>query len=93
MSRVLCIAIHDVAPATWPRCEVLFDLLRTLGAPPTTLLVVPDYHRRGSIENDVVGHAGYHARAVVPIEGGEQIFEKAAPASIERGHVGFLLAR
>jgi len=52
-SRTLCIAIHDVAPATWPRCEVLLDMLRTLGAPPTTLLVVPDYHRRGSVETDL----------------------------------------
>ena len=47
----------------------------------------------GSIEDDVVGHASHHGRAVVPIEGGEQIFEKAAPASIERLHVGFLLAK
>lgn len=53
MSRMLCIAIHDVAPATWPRCEVLLDLLRSIGAPPTTLLVVPDYHRRGSVETDL----------------------------------------
>jgi predicted deacetylase len=52
MSRVLCIAIHDVAPPTWSRCEVLFDLLGTLGAPPTTLLVVPDYHRCGGVESD-----------------------------------------
>ena len=53
MGRVLCIAIHDVAPATWPRCEVLLDLLRSIGAPPTTLLVVPEYHRRGSVETDL----------------------------------------
>jgi predicted deacetylase len=53
MTRALCIAIHDVAPATLPSCEALFDLLRTLGAPPATLLVVPDYHRRGSVERDL----------------------------------------
>lgn len=53
MTRAVCIAIHDVAPATWPRCEVLFDLLRRVGAPPATLLVVPDYHRRGSVERDL----------------------------------------
>jgi predicted deacetylase len=47
---MLCIAVHDVAPATWPRCEVLFEMLRALGTPPTTLLVVPDYHRSGSVE-------------------------------------------
>jgi predicted deacetylase len=53
MTRALCIAVHDVAPATWPQCEVLFDLLRGLGAPPATLLVVPDYHRRGSLEHNL----------------------------------------
>lgn len=53
MSRMLCIAIHDVAPATWSRCEVLLDLLHGIGAPPTTLLVVPEYHRRGSVETDL----------------------------------------
>lgn len=54
MNRTLCIAVHDVAPATWPRCEVLLELLRTLGAPPATLLVVPDYHRSGSVEKSTV---------------------------------------
>ncbi len=53
MTRAVCIAIHDVAPATWPACEALLDLLRHLGTPPTTLLVVPDYHRRGSVERDL----------------------------------------
>jgi uncharacterized protein len=52
MRRTLCIAVHDVAPATWPQCEMLFGLLRSLGAPPATLLVVPDYHRGGSVERD-----------------------------------------
>ncbi len=52
-SRALCIAIHDVAPATWPRCEVLLELLRSIGAPPVTLLVVPEYHRRGCCESDL----------------------------------------
>jgi uncharacterized protein len=52
MTRATCIAIHDVAPATWPQCEVLLDLLQRVGIPAATLLVVPDYHRRGSIERD-----------------------------------------
>jgi uncharacterized protein len=50
--RAVCIAIHDVAPATMPACERLFDLIAELGAPPATLLVVPDFHRRGCIERD-----------------------------------------
>ena len=53
MTRAICIAIHDVAPATWPACEVLLHLVQRLGAPPATLLVVPDYHRRGSVERDL----------------------------------------
>lgn len=51
-ARILCIAIHDVAPATWPQCETLLALLDALGAPPTTLLVVPDYHHRGGADAD-----------------------------------------
>jgi predicted deacetylase len=50
--RILCIAIHDVAPATWPQCRILLDLLDELGAPALTLLVVPDYHHRGAIDAD-----------------------------------------
>ena len=44
MSAQLCIAVHDVAPATWRQCARLFDLVDALGAPPLTLLVVPDWH-------------------------------------------------
>lgn len=53
MTRAVCIAIHDVAPATWPACEALFDLLQRLGAPPATLLIVPDHHHRGTVERDL----------------------------------------
>jgi hypothetical protein len=53
MTRTVCVAIHDVAPATWPQCAALLGLLRRVGAPPATLLVVPDYHRRGSVERDL----------------------------------------
>ena len=48
--RALCIALHDVAPATWPQCEALLALLDELGAPPLTLLAVPDFHGRGGFE-------------------------------------------
>lgn len=50
MSGNLCVAIHDVAPATWPQCTRLLALLDQLGAPPLTLLIVPDYHDRGRID-------------------------------------------
>ena len=50
MNRSLCIAIHDVAPATWPECEALLNLLDRFGHPPVTLLIVPDYHRSGRVD-------------------------------------------
>lgn len=50
MSAQLCIALHDVAPATWPQCARLLDLVDSLGAPPLTLLVVPDWHGSGRID-------------------------------------------
>lgn len=50
MTPKLCIAVHDVAPETWPQCVRLFAMLDALGAPPLTLLVVPDWHGRGRID-------------------------------------------
>ena len=52
MKSILCIAVHDVAPATWPQCKALLRLIDEAGAPPATLLVVPDYHRSGAINTD-----------------------------------------
>lgn len=52
MMRRLCIALHDVAPATWPQCERLLAMLDELGASPVALLVVPDFHGLGRIEDD-----------------------------------------
>jgi len=43
--RVLCVSLHDVAPATWPQCQRLLAALRAVGPIPLTLLVVPAYHR------------------------------------------------
>jgi predicted deacetylase len=44
-ARSLCIAIHDVSPATWAQSEYLLDALREVAPFPATLLVVPSYHR------------------------------------------------
>ena len=52
MTGRLCIALHDVAPATWPACARLLTMLDEIGATPVTLLVVPDFHGLGSIEHD-----------------------------------------
>src|SRR5487761_2225369 len=50
MNRGLCIAIHDVAPATWPECEALLCMFERCGPLPVTLLIVPDYHRAGRVD-------------------------------------------
>ena len=49
MTRAAIIAVHDVAPATWRDCARLMELLYAHRALPATLLVVPDYHRSGTI--------------------------------------------
>ena len=62
MTPRLCIAIHDVAPATWPACERLLALVDAIGAPPLTLLVVPDWHRCGPIDADPAFRRAIDAR-------------------------------
>jgi predicted deacetylase len=49
--RSVAIVLHDVAPATWSECQVLLQMIAEVSPRcPLTLLVVPDFHRRGSIE-------------------------------------------
>jgi predicted deacetylase len=52
VTRQLCIVLHDVAPATWPQCTRLLAWLDSFCAGPVTLLVVPDFHRKGRIDRD-----------------------------------------
>lgn len=44
--RLLCVSIHDVAPATWDDCERLARALRQVADIDLTWLVVPRYHGR-----------------------------------------------
>ena len=44
--RVLCVSIHDVAPATWADCLRLVEAVRAVADIPLTWLVVPHYHFR-----------------------------------------------
>ena len=67
--RTLCIAVHDVAPATWPQCAALLGLLDASGAPPVTLLVVPDYHHRGRADAD----AGFRRAIEARLARGDEI--------------------
>ncbi len=43
---MLCVSIHDVAPATWPDCLRLVQAIRAVADIPLTWLVVPHYHFR-----------------------------------------------
>jgi len=43
---LLCVSIHDVAPATWPDCLRLVEAIRAVADIPLTWLVVPHYHFR-----------------------------------------------
>ena len=62
-SGLAAIGLHDVSPATWPECELLLALVRSIQADvAVTLLVVPDFHRRAPIDassgwRDVVDRA------------------------------------
>jgi predicted deacetylase len=40
----LCVAIHDVAPATWSECLHLLHAMRAVADIPLSWLVVPHYH-------------------------------------------------
>lgn len=40
----LCVAIHDVAPATWPECLHLLHAIQAVADIPISWLVVPRYH-------------------------------------------------
>ena len=62
MMRHVCIALHDVAPATWRLCARLLAMLDEIGATPVTLLVVPDFHGRGSVDQDAAFIAAIEQR-------------------------------
>lgn len=56
------VVLHDVAPATWPACARLLETIDACGEVPVTLLVVPDYHHRGRIEDDAAFRAAIERR-------------------------------
>lgn len=60
----VCIELHDVAPATWPECARILQVLDGIGTGPVpiTLLVVPNYHGRGSIVHDAAFRAAIDTR-------------------------------
>ena len=50
--RLLCISLHDVAPATLDECANTLAFLDDLRLGPVALLVVPDYHGLGRADRD-----------------------------------------
>lgn len=52
MRPAVSVVLHDVAPPSWPACARLLEMIDGCGEVPVTLLVVPDYHHRGRIEDD-----------------------------------------
>jgi predicted deacetylase len=47
---LFCVAIHDVAPATWDACAGLARAVREVSRLPLSWLVVPRYHMRADDE-------------------------------------------
>lgn len=50
--RALVASIHDVSPSTWRQTNRILEDLCGLGCDKTSLLVIPDHHRRGKISVD-----------------------------------------
>jgi hypothetical protein len=48
--RFLAVSVHDVAPATWDRCQRVLDAVRAVADIPLTLLAVPAYHGKCSAQ-------------------------------------------
>jgi predicted deacetylase len=83
--RALVISIHDVSPLTWRQTNRILEDLRGLLDTKTSLLIIPDHHRRGRISADAeflgwlkarvaggheaVLHGFFHLRGQKPGEG------------------------
>jgi predicted deacetylase len=77
-ARALVVSLHDVSPHTREECDSILHDLAQRGVPRTSLLVIPDHHRRGHMQSDpefvswlqaqaaagheVVMHGYYHQR-------------------------------
>lgn len=87
-TRALCVSIHDVAPATWPQCRLLWHALcEVVPDLPLTWLLVPHYHgcaapRRQRCVN-IAGPrlVGDHNGADMVIEAGDDMAESPADDS------------
>jgi len=51
-ARALVVSLHDVSTQTREECDAILKDLATRGVPHTSLLVIPDHHRRGHMQAD-----------------------------------------
>lgn len=84
VTRQVIVSIHDVTQHNSARVSKMLEALRGIGIPRCSLLVVPNYHRRGPMKDDVsfcswmqearrdgheiVAHGFYHLRDSRPRE-------------------------
>jgi predicted deacetylase len=50
--KSLVVSVHDVSPLTQTLCEEILVQLRRLGIEQTSLLVIPNHHRRAPVSED-----------------------------------------
>ena len=78
-NRALVVSLHDVSPRTRPACGRILEELSALGIRASSLLVIPNHHRRGHFLDDaafcdwlkaqaqtgheIVMHGYFHQRA------------------------------
>jgi predicted deacetylase len=93
----VCISVHDVAPATWPDCRRLLELIDAFGPVPVTLLVVPDYHGRGTVDRDPAFVAAIERRLArqdeVALHGYRHLDDSPPPRSLRQWVERRLLTR
>lgn len=102
MNRALVVSIHDVSPLTLQKTKQILDDLKKIGCASTSLLVIPDHHRRGRISmnatfaewlrervaagHEPVLHGYYHLREQQAADG---VFKKMVTQSYTAGEGEF----
>jgi len=102
MNRALVVSIHDVSPLTLQKTQQILDDLKKIGCASTSLLVIPDHHRRGRVSmnatfaewlrervaagHETVLHGYYHLREQQSADG---VFKKMVTQSYTAGEGEF----
>lgn len=85
VARCIAVSLHDVAPSTWAECELLLKLTDVWRI-PVSLLVVPDYHRRGTVSSNPAFAAAVRARVAqgdqAVLHGYAHLDESAPPTGL-----------